>query len=131
MSSEQPRRETASTMLNLYSGEPALRVPGLDRRVGASEFDQVNGLLPASERTATVVLLRGFQPGDPCPDLLTEEEAIRYLRLDTIDIKNPADTLRRCREMNMLRGTQISKKVFYRRSELDQLITNLTDANPR
>jgi hypothetical protein len=96
----------------------------------ASELDAVKSALLVAERSVTVVV-RGFQPGDPCPDLLTEEEAIRYLRLDTIDIKNPADTLRRYREMNMLRGTQISKKVFYRRSELDQLITNLTNANPR
>ena len=40
----------------------------------------------------TIVFVLGtptFRPGDPCPDLLTEEEAIRYLRLDLIDIKNP------------------------------------------
>jgi hypothetical protein len=87
-------------------------------------------MLPAVGQVL-VVQIRGFQPGDPSPDLLTEEEAIRYLRLDTINIKNPADTLRRYRDMQLLRGTQISKKVFYHRSELDQLITRLTNTNSR
>ena len=29
-------------------------------------------------------------PPTPCPELLTEEEAIRYLRLDLIDVKDPS-----------------------------------------
>jgi hypothetical protein len=73
----------------------------------------------------------GFRPGDPCPDLLTEDEAIRYLRLDTIGIKNPAETLQRYRSMGKLRGTQISKSVFYQVKELDDFIAKLTDENPR
>jgi hypothetical protein len=73
----------------------------------------------------------GFQPGDACPDLLTEEEAIRYLRLDLIDIKNPDETLQRYRKEGHLRGTQISKKVFYLRNELDALLQKLTEINPR
>ena len=73
-------------------------------------------------------------PGDPpqpCPELLTEDEAIRYLRLDTVNIADPAATLRRYREQRKLRGTQVSKKVFYRRKELDRLLDELTDSNPR
>jgi len=31
----------------------------------------------------------------PCPELLTEAEAIRYLRLDTVAIGDPMGTLRR------------------------------------
>jgi hypothetical protein len=73
----------------------------------------------------------GFRPGDPCPDLFTEEEAIRYLRLDTIDIKNPGETLERYRKQGVLRGTQVSKRVFYLRPELDQFLKNVTNANPR
>jgi len=38
-----------------------------------------------------------WKPGDPNPELLTEDEAIRYLRLDTIGIKNPDETLQRYR----------------------------------
>jgi hypothetical protein len=63
--------------------------------------------------------------------LLTEEEAIEYLRLDTIDIADPKATLRRYREKGLLRGTQVSKKVFYLRSELDSFLLRLTNENPR
>lgn len=70
-------------------------------------------------------------PPQPCAELLTEEEAIRYLRLDTIDIKDPAATLRRYRELGLLRGTQVSKRVFYRRIELERFLSRVTDDNPR
>jgi len=73
-------------------------------------------------------------PGDPpipCPELLTEAEAIRYLRLDTIKIKDPSETLRSYRKRRLLRGTQVSKRVFYRRTELDAFLEHLTEANPR
>ena len=70
-------------------------------------------------------------PPQPCPELLTEEEAIRYLRLDTIRIKNPAETLARYRDEGLLRGTQVSKRIFYRRTELDRFLERLTDSNPR
>lgn len=73
----------------------------------------------------------GFRLGGPCPELLTEAEAICYLRLDTINLTNPADTLRRYREMDLLRGTQVSKRVFYLRPELDALLKRLTERNPR
>jgi hypothetical protein len=63
--------------------------------------------------------------------LLTEEEAVRYLRLDLIDIKHPSESLRRYREEGHLRGTQVSKKVFYLRSELDAFLANVTGSNPR
>ena len=63
--------------------------------------------------------------------LLTELEAIEYLRLNTVDIKNPSATLRRYRDGGLLRGTQVSKRVFYLRAELDQFLTRVTDQNPR
>ncbi len=75
-----------------------------------------------------------YLPGDPpqpCPGLLTEAEAIRYLRLDTIGIEHPEDTLRRYREAGMLRGTQVSKKIFYRRVELERFLARQTEQNPR
>ena len=71
-------------------------------------------------------------PGDPpqaCPELLTEGEAIRYLRLDTINISDPSATLRQYREHRLLRGTQISKRIFYRRAELDCFIERVTEGN--
>jgi hypothetical protein len=72
-----------------------------------------------------------FQPGDPCPDLLTADEAARYVRLDTVDIKNPTETLERYRKGGSLHGIQISKKVFYRRQDLDKFIEELYEENPR
>ena len=76
------------------------------------------------------VILPG-DPPQPCPELLTEGEAIRYLRLDTIGIANPSGTLRRYRERGLLRATQVSKRVFYRRIELDEFLKRVTEDNPR
>ncbi len=71
-------------------------------------------------------------PPLPCPELLTEEEAVRYLRLDTIrGLKNPSETLARYRATGYLRGTQVSKSIFYRRLELDRFLERLTAENPR
>lgn len=63
--------------------------------------------------------------------LLTEDEAIAYLRLDTIDIADRRATLRRYREAGQLRGTQVSKRVFYLRDELDAFLKRATQDNPR
>ena len=71
------------------------------------------------------------KPSVPCPELLTEEEAIRYLRLDEINIEEPANTLRYYRKKGLLRATQVGKCIRYRRVELDQLLEKLTDVNPR
>ena len=71
------------------------------------------------------------EPPQPCPELLTEGEAVRYLRLDTINISDPSATLRRYREQRLLRGTQISKRIFYRRAELDRFIERATEGKPR
>ena len=40
----------------------------------------------------------------PCPELLTEEEAIKYLRLDVNGPKNPKSTLKYYRDKGFLRG---------------------------
>ena len=70
-------------------------------------------------------------PASPCPELLTEEEAIRYLRLDLVDVEHPEDTLRRYRKIGMVRGTQVGKCVRYLRRELDRFLDRVTDHNPR
>jgi hypothetical protein len=75
-----------------------------------------------------------YLPGDPptpCPEVLTEAEAVRYLRLDLIDVNDPTETLRYYRGKGLLRGTQIGKCVRYRRVELDRLLDRLTNENPR
>lgn len=65
----------------------------------------------------------GFQP---CPELLTEMEAIRYLRLDIDGPANPALTLRYYRERGLLNGTRVGRRLRYRREELDRLLERLT-----
>ena len=62
---------------------------------------------------------------------MTEDEAVRYLRLDLIDIKNPRETLQRYRKEGRLKGTQVSKKVFYLRKNLDLFLEAVTEDNPR
>ncbi len=80
--------------------------------------------------THTVAILPG-DPPTPCPELLTEAEAIRYLRLDTVGITDPSATLRRYRDQGLLRATQVSKRLFYRRLELDRFLERVTEENPR
>lgn len=91
---------------------------------------------PKEEKTASLFMTPAVLPDGnggftPCPELLTEEEAIRYLRLDTIQIKNPTATLRRYRETGMLRGVQVSKRIFYKRTELERFVVQLMEKNPR
>jgi hypothetical protein len=83
---------------------------------------------------AAVFLPAAFLPGPvpaPCPELLTEREAIVYLRLDEVDVKHPDATLRRYRELGLLRGTQVGKAIRYRRVELEKFLDRITDENPR
>lgn len=79
---------------------------------------------------AAIAILPGNPPA-PCPELLTEDEAIRYLRLDLIDVEEPAGTLRYYRKQGLLRATQVGKCIRYRRVELEKLLERLTDNNPR
>jgi hypothetical protein len=59
--------------------------------------------------------------------LLSEAQAISYLRLDTIGHKHPARTLKYYRSRKMLRACQISKKLFYSLNELDSFIKRITE----
>ncbi len=68
-------------------------------------------------------------PGDPallCPELLTEEEAVRYLRLDVEGPNKPELTLRYYREKGKLRSTKVGRRMRYRRVELDRFLERLT-----
>ena len=85
---------------------------------------------PSKSICSSVPILPG-NPPEPCPELLTEGEAVRYLRLDEIDIEDPANTLRYYRKKGLLRATQVGKCIRYRRVELEQLLEKLTDVNPR
>ncbi|HUW19446.1 MAG TPA: hypothetical protein VMW16_09100 [Sedimentisphaerales bacterium] len=75
---------------------------------------------------APAVLPDGNGGFAPCPALLTEAEAVRYLRLDTLDLKDPLKTLRYYREQKKLRGTFISNRLFYTRKALDEFLEEMT-----
>ena len=65
----------------------------------------------------------------PCPEVLTEEEAIRYLRLDVDGPAKPELTLRHYREKGLLRATKVGRRLRYRRVELDHMLEKLTSQN--
>jgi len=65
----------------------------------------------------------------PCPEVLTEEEAIRYLRLDVDGPAKPELTLRHYREKGHLRATRVGRRLRYRRVELDRMLEELTGGN--
>lgn len=88
-------------------------------------------ILPATYRHGPNGELVEELPASPCPELLTGEEAARYLRLTEIDIADPERTLKYYRERWGLRATQVGKKLRYLRIELDRLLERLTNENPR
>ena len=59
-----------------------------------------------------------FSDGTHVPDLLTEEEAIKFLRLDVDGPKDPQTTLEYYRSEDRLRATRVGKKLRYLKSEL-------------
>ena len=79
---------------------------------------------------APVAFLPG-EPPVPCPELLTELEAIKYLRLDAIDIRDPSETLAYYRRRGLLKATQVGKCLRYRRVELENFLQIVTENNPR
>ena len=62
----------------------------------------------------------------PCPELLTEEETIRYLRLDIDGPARPENTLRYYREKKKLKGTRVGKHLRYTRKSLDEFMEKMT-----
>ncbi len=72
-----------------------------------------------SLRQLGAVLSDGHGGFTPCPELLTESEAIRYLRMDTLKVKNPHKTLQYYRQQGLIRATRIGNYNFYRRRALD------------
>jgi hypothetical protein len=94
----------------------------------------IGAIFQVSDAVTSKFLVPAVLPGgppQPCPEVLTENEAIRYLRLDCIGVKNPGDTLAYYRRKGLLRGTQIGKSVRFRRVELERFLEQLTATNPR
>ena len=51
--------------------------------------------------------------GTPAPAVMLEKDLIRFLRLDEIGVKNPANTLKYYRERGKLKPTCISGRNVY------------------
>ena len=69
-----------------------------------------------------------FMPdGRPVPELLTEQEAISFLRLDADGPKHPEQTLQYYRSEGLLRATKVGKRLRYTKSELLELLDRLTE----
>ena len=93
-------------------------------------------MLPKEEKTtytfiAAAVLPDGNGGFTPCPELLTEDEAIRFLRLDAVGIEDSAGTLRYYRKKGLLKATQVGKCIRYRRVELENFLAKITEENLR
>lgn len=65
----------------------------------------------------------------PCPELLTEDEAIRYLRLDVDGPQHPRGTLKYYRDKGLLHGVRVGRNLRYPRKELDCMIDKLLEKN--
>ena len=76
--------------------------------------------------SATAVLPDGNGGFTPCLTLLTEREAIRYVRLDTLGRKNAAKTLQYYRERGLIKATRVSNVNFYLRESLDEFLATMT-----
>ena len=64
------------------------------------------------------------------PDLLTQEEAIRLLRLDEVGLKNPKESLRYLRRTGQIGYVKVAGKVLIPRDEVASYIdrhAKLTD----
>lgn len=83
--------------------------------------------VPMIMQNYPVMFVLPGDPPQPCPELLTEREAVRYLRLD--DDKNPSRTLRYYRERGLLKGTIVGRHLLYRRIELDRFLELQTAGN--
>jgi len=59
----------------------------------------------------------------PVPNIMTPEEAIRYMRIDSL---HPKQTLRYYRGENLLKSTRIGKKIRYTREALDEFAKAMT-----
>ncbi len=69
-----------------------------------------------------VVLSDGNGNFVPCPELLTEQEAARYLRLDIDGSSDPERTLKYYRDKGELIAIKVGRKNRYRRQDLDNFL---------
>ena len=69
-----------------------------------------------------------FSDGTPVPELLTEQEVIKFLRLDINGPRHPNLTLQYYRDKGLLKATRVGKKLRYQKTELLRFLDLLTEA---
>jgi hypothetical protein len=79
----------------------------------------VEQYVPASQQSF-------FPNGQPVPDLMTENEAITFLRLNEDGPDDPSRSLKYYRDRGLLHGTRIGKKVRYSKKSLLNFIDEMT-----
>ena len=65
-----------------------------------------------------------FPDGRPVPEVLTEQEAILFLRLDD-GPKHPEQTLQYYRSEGLLKGVRIGRKLRYTKTEMLRFLERL------
>ena len=68
----------------------------------------------------------GYGPAVPCHELLTEAEAVRFLRLDTMG-SDAHKTIERYRSAGTLLATRVGKRFFYHVASLRQFLARQTE----
>lgn len=76
-------------------------------------------------------LLPCMPDGTPAPYLLTQDEAIRFLRLDECGVRFPAESFRNLRNKYHLQAVQVGKGVRFPLPELLNVLERMQQENPR
>lgn len=69
------------------------------------------------------------RPAEPAPYVLTEEDMVRLLRLESVT--DPYQTLYRYRSKGQLKGTQVGKHVRYTLPDVLEFLEIVKERNPR
>jgi len=67
--------------------------------------------------------------GTPVPEVMVEDELVKFLRLKDLGVKNPSNTLRYYRERGKLRPTKIGNFNVYTRTSVCEFLQDLTKKN--
>ena len=85
-----------------------------------------------SPPNTTIYIGPSYMPdGSPVPDLLTEDEAIKFLRLDENGPKNARNTLKYYRDEGLLHAVRVGKRYRYQRKELLEFLDRATERTNR
>ena len=92
-------------------------------------------MLPREEKNANLFMMPTVLPDGnggftPCPELLTEDETIRYLRLDVDGSPDPVRTLTYYRNKGQLRAIKVGRKNRYRRQDLENFLAEKSEGRP-